>query len=226
MNTRILFTCLTAALTLSGPVHAQQPANAAGASNTGLFDRNLLKDPGAEATEKSEQAAWFTADTYKDKPYRCVREAYGQTAGIFAKDWGKKNDHGANLFLFSNAERIEMRSLVQKIDLTSLGDSIDQGKILSRVAGYMANIGNPDIKGAVIVEFTNVDGKPIQTQRTPNKPMAVQGDQWQLVRTSQSGIIPVGTRYASVYLMANWAGAAQLGGHLVMDDVSFELIRR
>lgn len=207
------------AFLLALAAHAQSPAS-------DLFGRNLLKDPGAEATEAAEAGAWFDAETYKGKGGRCTREAYGQTTGVFPKGWGAKNAHGEKLFRFSTDDRIEIRTLTQRIDMTALADSIDRKKVIGRFSAHMASIVNPGLRGQVVVEYLNVDGKPIQKVNTPFRECHVQGDQWQLVKASQSAIVPVGARYAVVHLQVNTTPDATAGGSFVMDDVSFELLAR
>lgn len=216
MTVRNLFIAPALVLALAG--HAQSAAD--------LLGRNLLKDPGAESKDAVESTAWCDAETYKGKGGRCTREVYGQTNGVFPKGWGEKNGHGEKLFRFSTDDRIEVRTKEQRIDLTLLKDSIDQRKVIGRSSGLMAAFGNPGLRGQVVVEYRNQDDKPIQTVRTPIKECLVQGDQWDLIRSSQSSIVPVGARYAVVRMQLNTTPDATAGGSFVMDDVSFELLLR
>ena len=205
-------------------VGAATPASAKQASP--LVGPNLLKNPGAEAKDETEKAVWAAPDQFKDKGYRMNQEAYGSTPGVFMKGWGEKNKHGANYFRFTADERAEVRTQEQRFDLTSLGDTIDKGRVIGRVAGYIGAIGNKSFKGNVVVEYRNRDDKVLKTIRTPNMPYDVQLSDPKLTRCSQTLVLPVGTRYAAVYLSAYFESDADHSGSLVMDDVSFELIYR
>mgnify|MGYP000862416333 FL=1 len=222
---------ITSAFTFNLLANAQTPAvgaatPAAAKQASPLVGPNLLKNPGAEATDAAGHLVWAAAYQYKSLPYRMTVEAYGSTPGVFMKGWGEKNKHGANYFRFSAEERAEVRTQEQRFDLTSLGDTIDKGRVIGRVAGYIGAIGNKSFKGNVVVEYRNSDDKVLKTIRTPNMPYDVQLSDPKLTRCSQTLVLPVGTRYAAVYLSAYFESDADLSGSLVMDDVSFELIYR
>jgi hypothetical protein len=211
-------------LTLTHAAAAQTPNEPSPAAS--LIGVNLLKNPGAEATDDAGLAIWGGPAHFTTKGCGMSMEAYGKTAGVFPKGWGEKNGHGSNLFRFSCTERAEVRTLVQRFDLTPLADTIDQGLAVGRIAGLMASIGGTGLKGQVVVEYRNMDDKTTQVLGTVNAPCAVKGDAWKLTRCSQSGVIPSGTRYAVVYLTLNLAPDAKPGGSFVMDDVSYELFIR
>jgi hypothetical protein len=203
---------------------AQVPTGAS--PSAPLFGVNLLMDPGAEATDEAGQAAWGGSAHFTSKGCGMTAEPYGMTAGVFPKGWGEQNGHGRNLFRFSCTERKEVRTLPQRFDLTALADTLDHGHVVGRITGQMASVGNPGLRGNVVVEYRNMDDKTIQVLKTNNLPCAVKGDAWKLTRCAQSGMVPAGTRYAVVYLSMILDEDAKPGGSFVMDDVAFELIQR
>ena len=229
MLIRILLATSTIAFTLlanaqTPTVGAATPAAAKQASP--LVGPNLLKNSGAEAKDEAEKAVWAGPEQFKDRGYRMSQEAYGATPGVFMKGWGEKNKHGGSYFRFSADERAEVRTLAQRFDLTSLGDTIDKGRVIGRVAGHIGAVGNKSFKGNVVVEYRNGDDKVLKTIRTPNMAYDVHLNDPKLTRCSQTLVLPVGTRYATVHLSAYFENDTDHSGSLVMDDVSFELIYR
>ncbi len=215
-------TLLPLATLIAMPVLAQEKAATPQRPQHELAGRNLLKNPGAEATDPAELAAWAREGTFAGKPGTMAIATYGAN-GLFAKGWGEKNGRGEHFFQFTATARTEVRTEPQRIDISVLKDSIDARKVVGRIVGHMGAVGNPHFKGCVVVEYLNDHGKPLQTLRTRNLPCDTQGPDWQLVRCSESGIIPPGTRTALVYLSAYFDADGSVAGSFVMDDVSFEL---
>ncbi len=164
---------LPALLVACASASAQTPATGdSAASPSALVGVNLLKNPGVEDTDKAEKAVWGGSEHFADKSCAMVAEPYGKTKGVFVPGWGEKNAHGTNLFRFSCAERTEVRTMVQRFDLTPLADTLDQGRVVGRITGHMAAIGNPGLKGNVVLEYRNVDDKTTMTLRTANTPVS------------------------------------------------------
>jgi hypothetical protein len=221
MNLRPLLFSLPflSVLTASAQVPTEAPA-------VPLIGVNLLKDPGAEATDEAEKTAWGGPAHFTTKGCGMSAEPYGRTTGVFPKGWGEQNGHGSNLFRFSCTAHNEVRTRVQRYDLTALADTLDHGHVVGRITGLMASVGNEGLRGNVVVEYRNMDDKTIQVLKTNNLPSAVKGDAWKLTRCAQSGMVPAGTRYAVVYLSMILDEDARPGGSFVMDDVAFELFYR
>jgi hypothetical protein len=206
-------------LTLAG-VKAQQPAPK---PTHPMAGRNLLVNGDAEASEGKDAAAWGDAAYYADRAGTITAVNYGAPDGVFPKGWGAQNGHGERCLKATLAKPGEVRSPEQRIDLTQLADTIDQGKARGRIAGQFAAIGNPALKGHVVVEYRNADNKPLLTLRTRQQAWDVSGNEARLVRSSESGVIPAGTRSAVVYVIALVEGNAATTGSFVMDDITFDL---
>jgi hypothetical protein len=225
MYPRVLFLPALLAICFTASAQAPQATDSTAAASVPM-GVNLLSNPGAEATDMAEQAVWGGAEHWTTADCAMNAEPYGASKGVFVQGWGEKNAHGTKLFRFTCAERKEVRTLVQHFDLTPLADTLDQGRVVGRITGHMASIGNDGLRGNVVVEYRNADDKTTMTLRTANTPCAIKGDAWKLTRCAQSGVIPAGTRHAVVYLTMTLDPNAKPGGSFVMDDASFELFYR
>lgn len=199
---------------------AQQPAPKPPHPMTG---HNLLENGDAEASGGKAAGIWGDAAYYADRAGTITVVNYGAPDGVFPKGWGAQNGHGERCLKATLLKPGEVRSPEQRIDLSMLADTIDQGKARGRIAAQFAAINDPALKGHVVVEYRNADNKPLLTLRTRHLAWDVSGTEAKLVRSSESGVIPAGTRSAVVYLVVLAEGNARTTGSFVMDDVTFDV---
>ncbi len=185
-----------------------------------LYNRNLLKNNGAEAEKTSPTAGWL--NIFKDE---VAATGYGSTGGEFDTDWGKDKGYGNNYFR-AGVQTSEPRYISQEIDLSSLSGAIDSGIVNFELSGSFG--GGKGASSKLEAIFKNKEGRTIGIESTEHvKPGERTTDEPSLYKHTKSSKVPTGTVTVEIYLRFEFVDiCTNCSDVAVADNLSVILIRK
>jgi hypothetical protein len=183
----------------------------AGEASAALPSGNLVVNGDAEAdlgatdlTTTATPSGWTERPDGYDDAISTVE--YG-ASGPFPDTAVSDEINGGDNFFFGGVDINQPDSghwqvgMTQEIDLSPWATEIDAGGVEVNLSAYLGGTGTNRDSAAVIAGFADANDNPIDTfilQTTPYVSPAVRNNQTTLVKTEDSGFLPVGTRTAFV----------------------------
>lgn len=203
------------------PVSAQTSAQTNPPATNPLLGHNLIRNGDAEQETNSMWApSWEPAGTLEEA-------AYGQKPGEWRKGV-QGAPHGGCCYLRIEWDDKQTSKVVfQTIDLSSLSNDIDGGKVWAYASGYLGGMVDGGTTLQLSVSWLDVAGKELDTLKVSAvMPMDLRHaftGYASLVQRQGSGIIPRGTRKAIVRLTGSPTKESQVGYLALADNLSLSL---
>jgi hypothetical protein len=219
---RTYFSFLLVVIFLLGSTLFGQTNSAADTSaKNPLLGHNLILNGDAEQETNTKWApSWQPADTLEEA-------AYGDKSGEWRRGVQGAAHGGCCYFRLEWDDKQVSKTAFQTIDLTGLGDEIDQGKVWAYLSGYLGGIldGNTTVKLAV--SWQDASGKELDALNVSavmpmdlRKPFTGAAS---IVQRQGSGPVPRGARKAVVRFSGDPMKDSQFGYLALADNLSLML---